>query len=139
MGKVTEAAALMCRTLNLTPFEYTLKFKYVYMNGLVINEKIICMSNEDILAKFSFGVSALAGLSLAANYPNKLSAPHMMVNGFMKMLALGITSGHKFKQLEDAMNAKASAPTNTGAVAEEKDASEEEASVSMGGMFDSSD
>lgn len=29
--KVTEAAALMCRTLNLTPFKYTLTFKYVFL------------------------------------------------------------------------------------------------------------
>jgi len=32
--KVLEGAALMCRTLNLTPFEYTLRFKNVYMNGI---------------------------------------------------------------------------------------------------------
>ena len=31
--KVTEAAALMCRTLNMTPFRYTLEFKNVMLGG----------------------------------------------------------------------------------------------------------
>lgn len=31
--KVTEAAALMCRTLNLTPFRYNLGFKYVFLSS----------------------------------------------------------------------------------------------------------
>lgn len=35
--KVTEAAALMCRTLNLMPFRYTLEFKNVYLASGKLN------------------------------------------------------------------------------------------------------
>lgn len=95
------------------------------------------------MEKFSFGVSALAGLSLAVNLPNQLSVPHMIGNGFMKMLALGVASGHTFKELAEAQTASANAPvakdTAEEAAAEEEEPSEEEADVSMGGMFDSSD
>jgi len=99
------------------------------------------MDKEVILDKFKFGVSALTGLSLAANYPNKLSAPHMIVNGFMRLLALGVASGHTFKQLSEAQNAKANAPAvaqnagTTAAVQQEEAPEEEEADVSMGGLF----
>ena len=97
------------------------------------------MSQEDILAKFSFGVKALTGLSLAANLPNKLSAPHMIANGFKKLLALGVVSGYEFKELAAAKNAKAAAPVvkevEAAVVEEEKPKSEVEESVSMGGLF----
>jgi len=69
----------------------------------------------------------------------------MIANGFKKLLALGLTSGYKFKQLEAAQNAKSCATTGNAAgnagpgktvtKVVEKEPSEEEADVSMGGMF----
>jgi hypothetical protein len=60
------------------------------------------MSTDVILGYFTNGVRALTGLSLGANYPNVLSAPHMISGAFKICLALGIASGYEFKQLKAA-------------------------------------
>lgn len=145
--KVTEAAALMCRTLNMTPFRYTLEFKYVFLaSGQIIDENIIAMEEETILDFFKNGVRVLTGLSLGANVPNTLSAPHMISGAFKIMLALGVASGYEFKQLKEAMtasaNAVASGPADGDAgdaQADQEDEGEEEEDVSMGGLFSDSD
>jgi len=140
--KVTEAAALMCRTLNLTPFKYTLEFTKVYLpSGQVIGEDIIAMSEDTILDAFKAGVMTLTGLSLGAGVPNQLSVPHMVSEAFKIFLALGLTTGYEFKELQNAKNASANAgpakATGGAPVQEAKveEVVEEEADVSLGGMF----
>lgn len=145
--RVTEAAALMCRTLNMMPFRYTLEFKYVYLSsGQVIDENIIAMSEDTILDFFKGGVRALTGLSLGASFPNRLAVPHMVSGAFKIMLSLGIASGYEFKQLKEAQEASANAVAagpaggdDAPAEEAEAEAEDEEESVSMGGLFSDSD
>ena len=101
------------------------------------------MTDETILENFENNVRTLLGLTLAAQYPNKLSVPHMMARGFMDALALGVASQYEFKQLKEAKEAGANAPAQEVAAGgdekaeeEAKEESEEEESVSMGGFFD---
>jgi len=106
---VTEGATQMCKLLNIIPFEYSLTFQQVYLDGVVLNQDIIEMPLDNIIESFKTYSSYATALSLGANIPNSLSVPHFLANGFKTLLAIGSESGYKFKQLEDALTASANA------------------------------
>jgi len=144
--KVAEGATQMCKLLQIVPFEYSLSFQYVWLNGDVLTQEIIEMPLSDITDKFKSYAGLLTGLSLGANIPNSLSAPQFIVNGFKKLLAIGMESGYEFAQLKAAKDASANAPTQaqaTTAVAETKkeeaapaqEEEEEEEDMDLGDLF----
>lgn len=146
--KVTEGATQMCKLLQIVPFEYSLSFQYVYIDGVILDQSIIEMPLEDIQASFEKYAGILTALSLGANIPNSLSVPQFLANGFMTMLAIGAESGYEFDALKQAMEAsknagpaQTSAPTGgakaeakqEAAPAEEDDASSE--GFDLGDLF----
>lgn len=143
--KVSEGATQLCKLLQIVPFEYSLSFVYVYIDGVVLDSDIIEMPLEDIMSKFTEFCGYLTAVSLGADIPNSLSVPQFVAAGFKNMLAIGMESGYSFKALVDAQEAaknavvevKVEAKVETkkaAAVVEEKEESEE---LSMGmDMFD---
>jgi len=142
--KVTATGSELCRLLDIKPFSYKLEMRKIWMNGTILEEDMINISPSDILNTFTQHVKTLAALSLGAGLPNAASVPHMISNGFKDLLAIGIASDIKFKQLADAQNAgpatsSNAAPAKGGAPAPAKPAEPEpvvEENVSMGGLFD---
>jgi len=114
--KVTEGATQLCKLLQIVPFEYSLTFQKVYIDGVILDQDIIEMPMGDITASFEKYAGYLTAVSMGANIPNALSVPQFIANGFKTMLAIGSESGYSFRQLEDAMNA-ASNVTATATVA----------------------
>merc|ERR1712226_1403902 len=107
--KVGEGATRMCKVLNIIPFEYSLTFQQVYLDGVILNQDIIEMPMDAVLDAFKSHSSVLTHVSLGANIPNALSVPHFLANAFKKCLAIGEATGYSFKQLEDAKNASSNA------------------------------
>jgi large subunit ribosomal protein LP0 len=144
--KVTEGAVQLCKLLQIVPFEYSLTFQKVYIDGVVIDQDIIEMPMSEVTASFEKFAGYLTAVSMGANIPNALSVPQFIANAFKTCLAIGSESGYSFKQLEDAMNAASNvaatttvaADTKVTAKKEEKAESVEEESedMDMGGMFD---
>lgn len=143
--KVSATGAELCRLLDLKPFSYKLEMKHIWLNGNVLGEDIININPADILNSFITHVRSFAALSLGAGLPNAASAPHMIVSGFKEILAIGLASDLKFKQLTQAQSASANAPAQTSAPAAgakgaakapEPEPEKEEEAVSMGGLFD---
>jgi large subunit ribosomal protein LP0 len=154
--KVGASEATLLNMLNISPFQYGLIIQAVYDQGSVYSPEILDIKPEDIQAKFISGLMNVASLSLAAGYPSKASIPHSIVNGFKKVIAVGLETEYKIKQAEGLMNllsdpealAAAMAAASAGgaaaapaAAAEKKEeAKEEEEEVSdddMGfGLFD---
>jgi len=129
--KVSEGATQMCKLLQIVPFEYSLSFQYVYIEGVVLDHEIIEMPLDKITDAFEQYAGFLTALSLGANIPNALSVPQFLANGFKSLLAIGAESGYEFDQLVQAMAASANvqaAPTqanNAGGAKQE--AKQEEA------------
>lgn len=144
--KVTEGATQMCKLLQIVPFEYSLSFQYVWLQGDVLTQDIIEMPMSDITDKFKNYAGLLTGLSLGANIPNSLSAPQFLVNGFKKLLAIGMESGYEFAQLKAAKDASANAPAQVQAssgpaqtkkeeAAPAQEEEEEEEDMDIGDLF----
>jgi len=123
--KVGEGATQMCKLLSIIPFEYSLTFQYVYIDGVVLDETIIEMDMSVVEDSFKTYCGFLTALCMGANIPNALSVPQFVANGFKNLLAIGAESGYSFKELEAAMDAsknctQVAAPTTGGGAKKEE-------------------
>merc|ERR1712139_505491 len=50
--KVTEGATQMCKLLQIVPFEYSLTFQYVYIEGVILDQSIIEMPLDKVADAF---------------------------------------------------------------------------------------
>lgn len=132
--------------MNVQPFSYGMTVIADYDNGDILKEEILTISPETILGAFSKGVMTLAALSLASGYIVEPAVPHLIQNAFKNVAAVGLESGYKFKEIENAGKGPApaavSAPAATSAkpaekapVKEEEAPKEEEADFDMGDLF----
>merc|ERR1712066_233152 len=110
--KVSEGATQMCKLLQIVPFEYSLTFQYVYIDGVVLDQDIIEMPLDKVADSFEQYAGFLTALSLGADIPNALSVPQFIANGFKTLLAIGSESGYEFDALKQAMEASANAQSN---------------------------
>lgn len=98
--KVGASEATLLNMLNISPFTYGLIILQVYDSGTVFSPEVLDITPDILRAKFLTGVQCLASLSLAINYPNLASVPHILVNGFKNLLAVAAESDVTFKQAE---------------------------------------
>jgi len=84
--------------LNVSPFSYGLIIRQVYDSGSCFEPEILDIKPADLRAKFSQGIQRLAAFSLGINYPNQASAPHLILGGFKRLLALAADTDVEFEQ-----------------------------------------
>jgi large subunit ribosomal protein LP0 len=96
--KVGPSEATLLNMLNISPFSYGLIIRQVYDAGSCFQPSILDIKPADLRAKFSQGVQRLAAFSLGINYPNQASAPHLIVGGFKRLLALAADTDVEFEQ-----------------------------------------
>jgi large subunit ribosomal protein LP0 len=124
--KVGASEAALLNMLNISPFSYGLIIRQVYDSGSCFEPSILDIKPDDLRAKFTQGIQRLAAFSLGINYPNQVSAPHLLLGGFKRLLALAADTDVEFEQaktlkefLKDpskfATAAPASAPTPAAA------------------------
>jgi len=96
--KVGASEAALLNMLNVSPFSYGLIIRQVYDSGSCFEPAILDIKPADLRAKFSQGVQRLAAFSLGINYPNQASAPHLVLGGFKRLLALAADTDVEFEQ-----------------------------------------
>lgn len=150
--KVGASEAALLNMLNISPFSYGLVLEKVYDQGSVYDPKILDIKPEDLHERILVGVRNIAAISLNIGYPTACSAPHSIINGFKRLLAIAVETDIDFEEanqtkeyLKDpskfAAVAAASAPAPAAgggeAKEEKKEESEEESDDDMGfGLFD---
>jgi len=150
--KVGASEAALLQMLNIKPFHYGLIISQVYDNGAVFSPEILDITDDDILKKFTSGISNIAAASLAIGYPTVASVPHSVVNGFKNIAAVCLEADIDIPQiatikeyLADPSKFAAAAPAAeevaAAPVEEKKEAAKEESESGsdddMGfGLFD---
>lgn len=153
--KVGLSESTLLNMLHISPFYYGLGIQNVYDNGTIFEPAILDIKDEDLRDRFMLGVRNIAALSLMIGYPTVASAPHSMVNGFKRLLAIAVGTDFTFKQAEKTKEyladpskfAAAAAPAaaapaagggkGAGKKEEKKPEPEEESDDDMGfGLFD---
>lgn len=150
--KVGASEAALLQMLNIKPFHYGLQVSAVYDNGAVFSPEILDITDDDILKKFTSGISNIAAASLAIGYPTVASVPHSIVNAFKNVAAVCLEADIDIPQIaaikeylaDPSKFAAAAAPVEAAPAAEDKkvEAKKEESEESgsdddMGfGLFD---
>jgi len=98
--KVGPSEATLLNMLNISPFSYGLVVQKVYENGSIFDPSILDITPEDLRAKFRAGVANIAAISLQVGYPTVASAPHSIVNGFKKLMAIAAATDIEFEQVK---------------------------------------
>ncbi|CAF3185044.1 unnamed protein product [Rotaria sp. Silwood2] len=134
--KVGASEATLLNMLNISPFSYGLIIRQVYDSGSCFEPAILDIKPADLRAKFSQGIQRLAAFSLGINIPNQVSAPHLILGGFKRLLALAAETDVNFEQantlkefLKDpskfAATTTAAAPTTSAPTGTSKQAAPE--------------
>jgi len=125
--KVGASEAALLQMLNIKPFHYGLQISQVYDNGAIFSPEVLDITDDDIIKKFSSGISNIAAASLAMGYPTVASIPHSIVNGFRNVAAVCLEADIDIPQIQgikdflaDPSAFAAAAPAAEAAPVEEK-------------------
>lgn len=88
--KVGSSEAALLAKLGIRPFSYGLVVVNIYDNGSVFAPEVLDLTEDDLLDKFAAGVSTVAAVSLALNYPTLAAVPHSFVNSYKNLLAIAV-------------------------------------------------
>jgi len=111
-SKVGASEANLLAKLDIKPFSYGLSIVSVYDEGAIYDASVLDMTDDDVIKKFQNGVRNVAALSLAVHYPTLASVPHSLVNGYKRVLAIGLGTGYTFPKAEAMMKALANPGAN---------------------------
>jgi large subunit ribosomal protein LP0 len=125
--KVGASEAALLQMLNIKPFHYGLQISQVYDNGAIFSPEVLDITDDDIIKKFSSGISNIAAASLAMGYPTVASIPHSIVNGFRNVAAVCLEADIDIPQIQgikeflaDPSKFASAAPAAEAAPVEEK-------------------
>lgn len=107
--KVGASEATLLNMLGVSPFSYGLVIKQIFDDGTVFSPEVLDITPEVLAEKFKEGIKNIASISLAINYPNAASVPHMLVNGVKNLLAVALETDVTFKEAEKVKEAFKSA------------------------------
>jgi large subunit ribosomal protein LP0 len=63
----------------------------VYDQGTIFSPEVLDVEDDALIGAFMTGIKNVAAISLAANFPTVASAPHSLVNGYKRVLGLGLS------------------------------------------------
>jgi len=81
----------------MKPFFYGMKIIAAYDTGAVLDAETVAISPEFILGKFSEGVKNITALSLQTGIPTEVAVPHLVIDGFKNLAAIGFNINYLFK------------------------------------------
>jgi large subunit ribosomal protein LP0 len=127
---------------------YGMEVLSCYDDGSILDKQVLQINPDSLISKFENGVRNITALSLQAGLPTQVSIPHMVVNAFKNLAAIGLQVNYKFAQISGTATAAPAAPAaaapaakpaaSTPAPAPEKPKDEpkpEEEDFDMGDMF----
>ncbi|EFJ32050.1 hypothetical protein SELMODRAFT_87354 [Selaginella moellendorffii] len=100
--KVGSSEAALLAKLRIRPFSYGLVVRRVYDSGSVFDPAVLDLTDDDLVAKFAEGVSAVAAISLALGYPTLAAAAHFFLNSYKNVLAIALSTDYSYPQAENA-------------------------------------
>jgi len=88
--KVGSSEAALLQKLNIKPFSYGLKIDCIFDSGSQFSVDVLDIDDNQIVAKFSRALAAVAAISLQVGYPTQASLPHSIGNAFKTLVAIGV-------------------------------------------------
>jgi len=98
--KVGASEATLLSMLKIHPFTYGLVILKVYDNGTIFDPEVLDLTDAELLGQFAGGVSNLAALCMAVNYPCMASAPHMLRNATKNILSIALAADINYPEAD---------------------------------------
>ncbi|CDP06275.1 unnamed protein product [Coffea canephora] len=86
--------------LGIRPFSYGLIVPSVFDNGSVFSPDVLNLTEDDVVEKFSLGLSMATSLALGISYPSLSAAPHILINGYKNALVIAVETEYSFSQAD---------------------------------------
>jgi large subunit ribosomal protein LP0 len=105
--RVKPGAAALLQKLGVRPFTYGLEILVFYEDGVVFEPAVLEISDDSIVGGFLAGISQVAAISLATDFPTLASIPHSIVNGYKNVLSVSVASDYTFplaKKVKDFLS-----------------------------------
>lgn len=100
--RVGPSESALLNMLGISPFKYGFEMKQIYDNGSCFDASVLDITEDDIIAALMGGARNVAAASLAINYPNTASVPHMVINGYKNVLSIALVTDITFPLAEKA-------------------------------------
>ncbi len=98
--RVGASEATLLNLLNISPFTYGMSVVQIFDNGNVFSPAVLDVSEKELLDRFTSGITTIAAISLAINYPTLVSVTHSLVNAYKNLLAVSIATEYTFEGAE---------------------------------------
>jgi len=99
--KVTASHVALLTKLNIQPFFFGFRVSDIYEDGTTYSSDILDMDAEVLTQKFLAGVSKVAAISLAIGYPTQAALPHLISNGYKKLISLALEADIDIPQVKE--------------------------------------
>lgn len=96
--KVSSSAVALLNKMGLKPFFFGIIVNHIYEDGLVYSSSILDLGEAELLGAFFNGVRKVAAVSIATSYPTTAALPHMILDGFKKILSISLETEYTFEQ-----------------------------------------
>lgn len=102
--KVGLSEARLLNMLDISPFFYGLVVNKVMQGTSVFDSAVLDITKETLMVSFNEGARNVAVLSLGTEYPTAAAAPHLLMAGYKKVLAIAIETDYTFPEAETIKN-----------------------------------
>ncbi|KAJ3178690.1 ribosomal protein P0 (A0) (L10E) [Gaertneriomyces sp. JEL0708] len=147
-NKVGASEATLLNMLDISPFTYGMTVQAVYDNGTIFSPEILDINEEVLVGNLVTGITTIAAISLAIGYPTTAAVPHILLNGYKRLLGAALATEYSFEAVDKikeiladpsrfaAAAPTAAAPAAAAAAAPKEEEKEESEDEGMFGLFD---
>jgi len=98
--KVGSSEAALLQMLEIKPFTYGLKIVTCSEDNCLFSPQYLDFTESTLFASIAQGISRVAALSLAMQYPSLPALPHVISSAFKNCVAVALQTGYSFKQAD---------------------------------------
>jgi len=94
--KVGPSEAILLNMMKILPFTYGMSIVQVFDDGNCFPSSVLDIDEATLMGRFYSGLSTIASISFAINFPTLASVPHSLINVYKKVLAVSIETDYTF-------------------------------------------
>lgn len=96
-SRVGASEATLLNLLKISPFTYGMTVVSIYDNGNIFAPAVLDVDEKVLIERFMSGISTIAAISLATNYPTLASVTHSLVNSYKNLIAVALATDYSFE------------------------------------------
>lgn len=99
-SRVGSSEATLLNMLNISPFTYGMTVVQIFDQGNIFSPDVLDIDDQQLIDRFLSGITTIAAISLAINYPTIVSVTHSLVNAYKNILAISLGTEYTFEGSE---------------------------------------